>query len=74
MNEDGFVAGASHQHRETFRMHEPEEVSTALRLHKNGSGSKRIARELGVSRNTVRRYLRAGGYVPCGGAAGTERM
>lgn len=41
-----------------------EDVERMLALHKNGWGSKRIARELGVARNTVRRYLAAGGYVP----------
>jgi len=35
-----------------------------LRLHAQGWGSKRIAKELGISRNTVRRYLRQGGYAP----------
>ncbi len=33
-----------------------------LRLHELGWGAKRIAAELGVSRNTVRRYLRQGGW------------
>jgi transposase len=35
-----------------------------LRLKELGWGSKRIARELGVSRGTVRRYLEAGGWQP----------
>ena len=39
---------------------EPEDVSAMLRLHELGWGAKRIAAELGVSRNTVRRYLRQG--------------
>lgn len=43
-------------------MREPEEVSAMLRLHELGWGAKRIAAELGVSRNTVRRYLRQGGW------------
>lgn len=42
----------------------PEDVARMLALHKAGWGSKRIARELGVARNTVKRYLAAGGYVP----------
>ena len=41
-------------------MREPEYVSAMLRLHELGWGAKRIAAELGVSRNTVRRYLRQG--------------
>lgn len=55
-------------------MEEPEDVAVMLRLHQKGWGSKRIARELGVSRNTVRRYLRAGGYVPYGGPDGRSKI
>src|SRR4051794_8131770 len=43
-------------------MREPEEVVTMLRLHRLGWGSKRIAAQLGCSRNTVKRYLRLGGW------------
>src|SRR3954464_5222408 len=35
-----------------------------LHLHALGWGAKRIAAELGCSRNTVRRYLRQGGWAP----------
>jgi transposase len=42
----------------------PQEVSVMLRLKELGWGVKRIARELGTSKNTVKRYLRAGGYTP----------
>ncbi len=45
-------------------MLEPEAVTTIVRLGELGWGSKRIAKELGVARNTVRRYLTAGGWVP----------
>jgi DNA-binding NarL/FixJ family response regulator len=45
-------------------MLEPEEVSAILRLRKLGWGAKRIARELGVSRNTVKDYIAAGGWTP----------
>ena len=44
-------------------MLEPEAVTTIVRLGELGWGSKRIAKELGVARNTVRRYLAAGGWV-----------
>ena len=44
-------------------MREPREVAAMLALHAKGWGPKRIARELGVSRNTVNRYLGAGGLV-----------
>jgi transposase len=45
-------------------MLEPEEVSAMLRLKELGWGAKRIARELGVSRNTVKDYLAVGGWTP----------
>lgn len=45
-------------------MLQPEEVAAMLRLHALGWGAKRLANELGCARNTVRRYLRAGGAVP----------
>lgn len=45
-------------------MLEAEAVTQIMGLHALGWGAKRIARELGVARNTVRRYLAAGGYVP----------
>jgi transposase len=40
----------------------PEEVAAMVRLHGLGWGSKRIAGQLGCSRNTVKRYLAAGGW------------
>ena len=43
-------------------MREPEEVVAMLRMHRLGWGSKRIAAQLGCSRNTVKRYLRLGGW------------
>src|SRR5690606_38618747 len=45
-------------------MLEPEAVTTIVRLGQSGWGAKRIARALGIARNTVRRYLNAGGPVP----------
>jgi hypothetical protein len=45
-------------------MLEPEEVSAILRLNELGWGAKRIARELGISRNTARDYIAAGGWMP----------
>src|ERR1700752_886588 len=44
------------------RMLAPDEVAAMVHLHKLGWGSKRIAGELACSRNTVRRYLGAGGW------------
>lgn len=48
--------------RET--MLEPDEVSAILRLNELGWGSKWIARELGISRNSVKDYVGAGGWTP----------
>ena len=44
-------------------MQRPEEVTAMLRLAQAGVGVKRIAVELGCSKNTVKRYLRAGGWI-----------
>jgi transposase len=43
--------------QEDIRMLEPEVVDRIRELSGQGLGSKRIARELGISRNSVRRYL-----------------
>ncbi len=40
----------------------PQEVQRMLALSALGWGSKRISRELGCSRNTVREYVRQGGW------------
>ena len=42
----------------------PQEVQKMLALSALGWGSKRISKELGCSRNTVREYLRQGGWRP----------
>jgi transposase len=46
-------------------MKAPDEVSAMIRLKALGWGSKRIATELGCSRNTVRRWLVEGDWRPC---------
>jgi transposase len=43
-------------------MRTPDEVATMLRLKALGWGTKRIAAELGCSRNTVKRYIEAQGW------------
>jgi transposase len=43
-------------------MQTPDDVQAMLKLASLGWGAKRIAAELGCSRNTVRRYLRQGGW------------
>jgi transposase len=45
-------------------MLQDEEVAAMLRLRDLGWGAKRLAREFGCARNTVRRYLREGGPAP----------
>jgi transposase len=44
-------------------MQTPEDVALMLRLKAAGLGIKKIAERLGCSKNTVRRYVRSGGYV-----------
>ena len=44
-------------------MQTPEDVAEMLRLSAAGVKIKAIARQLGCSKNTVRRYLRGGGWV-----------
>ena len=44
-------------------MQTPEEVSAMLRLKALGWGIRRIAKELGCSHITVRRYVSVGGWV-----------
>ena len=42
-------------------MRTPDEVAAMERLRALGWGTRRISRELGIARNTVRRYLAGGG-------------
>jgi transposase len=44
-------------------MQTPEDVAQMLRLRAAGLGIKHIARKMGCSKNTLRRYLRSGGWV-----------
>jgi len=43
-------------------MLEPGAVSALLRLKELGFGTRRIAYTLGISRNTVKSYIEAGGW------------
>lgn len=45
-------------------MQTPGDEQAMLKLASLGWGTKRIARELGCSSNTVRSYLRQGGWQP----------
>src|SRR6476620_6424942 len=44
-------------------MQTPEDVAQMLRLKAAGLSIKHVARKMGCSKNTVRRYLRGGGWV-----------
>lgn len=55
-------------------MLQPEEVAAMLRLHELGWGAKRLAKEFGCARNTVRRYLREGGDCSVSQACAAERV
>src|SRR5918998_4354341 len=48
--------------RQWMRM--PDEVAAMLRLRALGWGTRRIAAGLGCDRETVQRYLAAGGWAP----------
>jgi transposase len=48
-------------------MQTPDEVVAMLRLKSLGWGIRRIAKELGCSHMTVRRYVSQGGWLPCRG-------
>ena len=54
-------------------MLQDEEVAAMVRLHELGWGAKRLAREFGCARNTVRRYLREGGPAPFASRSGGRR-
>lgn len=62
-----------HPKQEDTRMLEPEVVERIRSLAADGLGSKRIARLLGVSRNSVRRYL-AGADVGSRGRPAARRL
>src|ERR687898_185937 len=52
----------------------PDEVAAMVGLRGLGWGAKRIAAELGCSRNTVKRYLGLGGWTRCRRAARTKAL
>ena len=65
---------ASDERSERQKVQGPDEVRVMLELHRRGWGTRRIADELGISRNTVRRYVRAGEWRPYGGSSRSERL
>ena len=52
----------------------PDEVAAMVRLKELGWGSKRIAAELGCSRNTVKRWLGLGGWRPCAAPSRSRKL
>lgn len=62
--EEVFQAPQVEAGRRSETMLAPQEVQRMLALQALGWGAKRISRELGCSRNTVRQYLRRGGWRP----------
>jgi transposase len=63
MDDQVVQASQPNQNGEAQAMQTPEDVQAMLKLASLGWGAKRIAKEMGCSRNTVRRYLRHG-YQP----------
>src|SRR5690242_7043297 len=55
-------------------MKAPDDVAAMVRLKALGWGSKRIAAELGCSRNTVRRWLAEGAWRPCASPSRSRRL
>ncbi|MHB1299192.1 MAG: IS21 family transposase [Gemmatimonadaceae bacterium] len=49
---------------ERFSLRTPDDVARMLQLHALGWGVKRIARELGCAKNTVKKYLAHGAWRP----------
>ena len=43
----------------------PDQVAAMLRLHALGWSIRRVAHELGCSRETVKRYVERRGWQPC---------
>lgn len=58
------VLHSDHTTRKKDLMLLPDDVAAILRLKKLGWGAKTIARELSISKNTVKAYLRKEGWMP----------
>jgi hypothetical protein len=55
-------------------MKTPEDVTAMARLKSLGWGARRIAVELGCSKNTVKRWLREGAWRPCSTISRSKRL
>ena len=69
---EGVPLLADSQRRELMKA--PDDVSAMLRLKGLGWGSKRIAAELGCSRNTVRHWLAQGDWRPCASPSRSKKL
>ena len=72
----GMMEEASPQMSDLWReaMKAPDDVSAMIRLKALGWGSKKIAAELGCSRNTVRRWLAEGDWRPCASPSRPKKL
>src|SRR4051794_2450044 len=73
MTEDETVPSRLNDERRDV-MKAPDDVSAMLRLRALGWGSKRIAAELGCSRNTVRHWLARGDWRPCASPSRSRKL
>jgi transposase len=73
MGDDAAVPSSVGEQRRDV-MKAPDEVSAMLRLKGLGWGSKRIAAELGCSRNTVRHWLVRGDWRPCSSPSRSKQL
>ena len=64
----------AHSGAEVHEMKLPHDVLVMLELHRRGWGLRRIAAELGVARNTVRRYVQEGGPAPYAGSGRAKTL
>jgi transposase len=55
-------------------MQTPDEVAAMVKLKELGWGAKRIAAELGCSKNTVKRWLGLGSWRPCASPSRSKRL
>lgn len=55
-------------------MRTPDDVSAMIKLRDLGWGVKRIAGELGCSKNTVKRWLGIGGWQRCGSPSRSKKL
>lgn len=55
-------------------MKAPDEVAAMVKLKELGWGTRRIAAELGCSRNTVKRWLWCGSWQPCAGMSRSKQL